>query len=667
MNTLSITKKLILSFSVIVILTVGYGIFAITAQNSQVNNFNEFQESTKRSLLVNRVTAYLLQARLYVMKYRASKDISIAKVIDKNFSLMVEAQTELEGQITAPEYKEKLAQTQKDVAEYRKAFKETIDKQTRIFEITGSLDSIGPELRSVLTKKLNTATDLNDTDGAYYAGNTLETVMLTRLYASKFLKKNLEQDNQRFLEVSAEAQEMFSALISNLPSSRRDKEIIEAQEKFNLYRNSFIQAMQIIEERNALQNDRLDFLGPRIVKNIDSVLEYISKEQAALGPKIAADMRQSQKISLIITVVMIFFAALMAVVFSRYLSRRLNNTAYLTQELAEGNIEVTINEHDKEDEIGAIHRALLVFKENAIEKEKLEEQQKQAEAKAEADKKEAMHQLANSFEERVQGLIHMVSDNAQKMSDNAQNMAQTLVNSGSLTTNAANDAGNTSQSVQTIAAAAEEMAATVKEISSQIQRSNQLVSDSVNTVENAKDQASELSEASQKVQNVVELISDISGQINLLALNATIESARAGEAGKGFAVVASEVKNLASQTDQSIQEIIRVIEEMQLASQNIVTSLGNIDDSVKNISESSSSIAAAIEEQSATTNEVVHNISSASQATQQISINLNEISSGSEVAQKTSKQVLEATEDLTEKANSLNSEVGSFLSEIRAA
>ena len=118
----------------------------------------------------------------------------------------------------------------------------------------------------------------------------------------------------------------------------------------------------------------------------------------------------------------------------------------------------------------------------------------------------------------------------------------------------------TTSNVQSVASAAEEMSASVKEISSQVQRTNQLANDSKEKTVAADEKAVVLGTAAHKVSEAVTLIASIAGQINLLALNATIESARAGEAGKGFAVVASEVKNLANQTNKSVEEVSKVIE-----------------------------------------------------------------------------------------------------------
>jgi methyl-accepting chemotaxis protein len=397
-----------------------------------------------------------------------------------------------------------------------------------------------------------------------------------------------------------------------------------------------------------------DFLGVRWA--------LITEQEEHEAMQSLYDMRNATLIASLVSVLAIGVLSTLA---SRTITSPIRRICGILVALSNGDDSVEITDTERKDEVGELASSALVFKENMAKAKRAEEAAKQADIRAEQEKKDTMNKLADDFESEVKGIVQMVAAAATQLSQTAEGVAVSIGKSTQTSSEAAVAAEQTSSNVQSVASAAEELSASVGEITAQVNRSAKLVTSSVAKTEAADAQAMSLSQATQRVKEVVELISDIAGKINLLSLNATIESARAGEAGKGFAVVASEVKNLANQTDRSIEEIVKVISDMNQASDDIITSLSDIKTSINDISESSSTVASAVEEQSATTNEIAQNMQTAAQGTDQIRDNIQMVSTGCMEADESARQILQAAQELSQQSESLNIKLDSFLMNLR--
>lgn len=334
------------------------------------------------------------------------------------------------------------------------------------------------------------------------------------------------------------------------------------------------------------------------------------------------------------------------------------------EDITNNNLNVEVEGLDRTDEIGQIAHSVNIFKANAIEKLRLQEEQKRAEIQAKEDKKKAMHALADRFKSRVQSIMQTFSSASTELYHTSESMSAVIGNLSNKASSVASSSQQASANVNNVASAAEEMSASVREITTQVSKSTHVVKNAVKEVESASQTSNTLGDAAHKIGDIVEIIQDIAEQINLLALNATIESARAGEAGKGFAVVASEVKNLAGETTKATEQITSHINSIQDVAQQVISALSLIQSSIKSVDEYSSAISAAVEEQNATTKEIASNMNTAAKGTSTITSDIETVRTGTDTASTSASQVLDAARMLSKEAEHLNQEVNVFLKEM---
>jgi len=358
-----------------------------------------------------------------------------------------------------------------------------------------------------------------------------------------------------------------------------------------------------------------------------------------IGSVIESGQALSKVISLGLVVLFTVILALVALIFKQTISKPLSQLSSAFQDVAEGEGDLTMRlEFKSEDEIGRVAAWFNIFigklQETIME----------------------LAQVSGSLDNSVDKLAHVSSDAHQGIDEQKMQIEQL--------SSAITEMSASFHEVSSGAATAASLAGDARESSSAgtniVNQSIQAIGSLNEDVGRSVTVLQKLQKDSDEISNVIDVIRSIAEQTNLLALNAAIEAARAGEQGRGFAVVADEVRNLASKTQQSTEEIDRMIEQLHEGvdsavdvaniSQQSTTecvsliseageALNKIDGAMLEIDDMNHQIASAVEEQSSVSNVLAQNVVEIDQRTNGLVISTEETKQSSKEVSQSVKQL----------------------------
>jgi methyl-accepting chemotaxis protein len=384
----------------------------------------------------------------------------------------------------------------------------------------------------------------------------------------------------------------------------------------------------------------------------------------------SAALVHSQMRTKIIIILVGFTAVIIGLGFSwligRSITRPLNGLARVMTRLANGDTSVRIPATHGSDEIGAMARTVIVFRDSIIERGQLSATQEQANSERER-RSELIASTIVRFEQSVDQALSKVRGAAHRLeSTSAQlNSAADAVSAEALT--AENRVSAASQNVTAAASSVEELASSIGEIANQATKSTEVANRAVSEARRTTTTMSELAVAATRIGEVIGLIQAIAGQTNLLALNATIEAARAGEAGRGFAVVAAEVKSLAGQTGKATEEIAEQIGAIQSAAADATQAIEQVNAIIKEMSMIALAVSSTVEEQNKAVSTIAEGVNRASMEAQGGADAMSRVAGASTDARVTAVDVKSLADTLAVEAENLDAEVRHFLAEVQAA
>jgi methyl-accepting chemotaxis protein len=600
---LGMAKKLGIGFVLVLLLTAlvaAIGVWSLQAISLRFEGLKQ----------MSALNSGLLKVRLLEQEYALRGNPKTADALRKGVDELVVLAGQLKAQ--APANGPVMSDVEQALGAYRKAFDQFVSlsqaKDLALEMASWSVSSVANNL-DVLQAGLadDGAYTLKDTEGKdgvqfIEQANQVSQVARLMLQAMNEARVRLDQsrkgdaDNagQGNIEQAAQAQEQAEALKTTVKDEGYLTVLNEVSGHIAGFNEKLAEYTGLLAQEKTVYDQRQE----RAAQVVDRVNQAYVAEDASMQ----AELKKNSLLIIGSSALALLVGLLAAWVITRLIVAPLRSVIRVAQQIAAGDLTAKV-EVTRRDEMGQLMLA--------------------------------MQQMAVGLGTIVSGLqagIERLAGSAQSLSAVTEQTNLEVNSQKEETEQVATAMNQMTATVHDVARNAEEAALAAQTADDKVESGQQVVRQSMARIEQLADSATSASSSieslSAEIQNigtVLEVIKSVAEQTNLLALNAAIEAARAGEQGRGFAVVADEVRALARRTQQSTEEIERLVSALRAAAQSSVqqirssgelvklavsdalqteSALGSIAAAVSLIQQMNQQIAAAAEQQSSVAEEI---------------------------------------------------------------
>ncbi len=288
---------------------------------------------------------------------------------------------------------------------------------------------------------------------------------------------------------------------------------------------------------------------------------------------------------------------------NRSIRKALEKNISIVETVASGNLKIKIEKSHEENELGRLNNAILDL---------VEYQQK------------IIHEI-NANSDYILSASQLISDYSNRLSQSSNEQAE---------------------STQELSSTMEDMVSKIEQNTDNAEQTDEISSLAQESVSDVNLKAGKVINSNRLIAEKIGIINNIASQTNILALNAAIEAARAGEHGRGFAVVAAEVRKLAELSKKSADEIISLVKQNQVYTEQAGESTSKVLPQIKTTALLVKEIAKAGQEQSAGANK--------------ISLSVNQLNELAQENAAASEELATTSVEMTTRSEKLKSVVSFF-------
>ena len=336
LKNLSISAKTGLGFALALLVMAAMVIFAVRGLQIASERFTTYRRLARSSVLSGRVQANMLIASRAARDFLKSRDDEQLRIYDERFE-------------SAREFALKQQTTMEDPG--RRQLSESLVAQLeryqltnqRVFQLMRSRDKIlqetlnpqGARMRQSLSEIMDSANTDEDSEAAYLAGQTLEKVLLGRLYLFKFLDENQSVDVERVrVELGGGFEDDFEKMVAAIDNPRRKDLLQTFSEARESYLAGFEEMVRTIDQRNALISEEVQPLDQSIADVSEQIKLSLKSDQDQLGPSVQSSNSATIRAVVIGSLVAVGLAVLIASLFVRTIKKEMKERWETEQQLA---------------------------------------------------------------------------------------------------------------------------------------------------------------------------------------------------------------------------------------------------------------------------------------------------------------------------------------------